>query len=107
MTSSQEPDIFPAEQARDVLKAAIADKLGDNWDDPQHGWVVVSNHDYMARLNKGRVNVDFYVDYFDGSVRTETSEINSGQDVGRIFAWVLIALVAVITLVLARGLGVI
>lgn len=102
---SDSPDIFPAEQARENLKQAIADKLGPDWDDPQNGWVITSNHDYMARLNKGRVNVDFYVDYFSGEVRVEANEISSGQDAGRVFAWVLLGLAAVLVIVLARGLG--
>jgi hypothetical protein len=103
MTDQQEPQMLPPEDAKDILENAIADKLGDDWENDK--WVVVTNTAYMARLNKGRVNVDFYVDYFSGDVTVETSEVDLGQETGKLFAWMMLGLFAVITLLLARGLG--
>lgn len=105
MTPDPIPTILPPEQARDLLRQAITEHLGDDWDAPNSRWVVVTNHDYMARLNKGRVNVDFYVDYFSGKVTVERSEVNSGQEVGRGIAWTLAILFTVMVFLTARGLG--
>jgi hypothetical protein len=80
MTDEIEP--IPAEQARVLLEQAIRERLGDDWKDDDSGWTKVTGHDYMARLTKGRVNVDFYVDLL-GNVTVETSEINPAQDSGR------------------------
>jgi hypothetical protein len=104
---SHEPQVIPEEEARAILRAAIAAKIGENWDAPNSGWTVVSSHAYMARLNKGRANVDFHVNYFTGEVTTEVKEIDSGQDVGRWVAWVLALIFTVLVVVLARGLGLI
>lgn len=106
MTPHEEPDVIPAEEAKKLLKTAIAEHLGDNWNDADKGWRVVTNHDYMARLNKGRVNIDFYVNYFDGSVTIERSGVNAGQEAGGITAVILLVLVVLFALVAARVLGV-
>ncbi len=92
------------EAARVLLDDAIRQQLGDDWDDPDEGWVVVSRHDYMARLTKGRVNVDFYVDLL-GQVEIKRSAINAGQDAGRLAAWALLIVSLVIALMLARIVG--
>lgn len=102
-----EPQVLPEDQAKAILRAAIRAKLGPDWDAPDSGWTVVSSHAYMARLNKGRANVDFYVDYFTGEVTTEVKAIDSGQDAGRAVAWVLAVVFAALVVVLARGLGLI
>lgn len=100
------PQVLPPQEAKARLRAAIEAQLGTDWDAPNSRWTVVSSHDYMARLNKGRVNVDFYVDYFSGEVRVEVQEVNAGQEAGRTFAWVLLCLGAVLVFVVARVLGV-
>jgi hypothetical protein len=104
---SHEPQVIPEDEAKAILRAAIEAKLGENWDAPNSGWTVVSSHAYMARLNKGRANVDFYVDYFTGEVTTEVKAIDSGQDAGRAVAWVVAVVFAVLMVVLARGVGLI
>lgn len=102
MTDAIEP-ISP-DEARAKLDAAIIAQLGVDWDDEDTGWVVVSRHDYMARLTKGRINLDFYVDLL-GNVEIKRSEINAGQDVGRLIAWSLLILSIIIALMLARIAG--
>lgn len=105
MIDQTEPDIIPPEQARAILKQAITDELGADWNADDSNWIVVSRHDYMASLNKGNINLNFFVDYFDGSVKIEAQEIHVGQDTGRLFAGIMIVLFTVIMIVLARGLG--
>lgn len=106
MTSPQsEPDIIPAEQARAILEQAIIAELGEDWNAHDSKWVIVDKHDYMARLNNSGINMDFYVDYFDGSVKIDMSEVHAGQDTGRLFGVIMLALSAVIVVLLARVLG--
>ncbi|HRL11451.1 MAG TPA: hypothetical protein PKX07_06205, partial [Aggregatilineales bacterium] len=54
-----EPDIISPEQARQILEAAITERLGPHWRDEEKGWSLVSGHDYMARLTRGDTNIDF------------------------------------------------
>ncbi len=102
MTQPIEP--IPADEARVILERAIAERLGDDWEDESVGWVRVTGHDYMARLTRGRVNVDFYVDLL-GEVTVETSEISPAQDSGRLVAFVLLLVSAGIAVMLARVVG--
>ena len=102
MTNEIEP--IPAEQARVILEQAIRERLGDDWKDDESGWTKVTGHDYMMRLTKGRVNMDFYVDLL-GNVTVETSEINPAQDSGRMIAWMLLLLSLAIAFAIARIVG--
>lgn len=95
---------IPPEQARQILEAAIREQLGDNWQDEDSGWAVITSHAYMARLNRGRTNVDFYVDLL-GNVTVETKEVNPAQDSGRLVAWLLLLLSLAIAFLLARIVG--
>lgn len=101
---TEEQPIIPPEQARAILEAAIRERLGDDWQDDEDGWAVVSSHDYMARLTKGRVNLDFYVDLL-GNVTVEQKPISPGQDIGRLFAWLMLLLSLGIAFLLARIAG--
>jgi hypothetical protein len=102
MTDEIEP--IPAEQARAILEEAIRERLGDDWKDDDSGWTKVTGHDYMARLTRGRMNVDFYVDLL-GNVTVETSEINPAQDSGRMIAWMLLLVALAIAFLIARIVG--
>lgn len=102
MTDNIQP-ISP-EKAREILEAAIRERLGDDWRDDEDGWVIVTGHNYMARLNKGRVNLDFYVDLL-GNVTVEQKEINPGQDTGRLVAWMFLLLALAIAFLVARIAG--
>ncbi len=96
-----ELDPIPAEQAREILHAAIREKLGDNWDDEETGWVVITGHDYMARLTRGRTNVDFYVDLL-GNVRVEQTESTGLRSNAGTILLVLLALSLVIAFLIVR-----
>jgi hypothetical protein len=102
MTDDIQP--IPGEQARAILEQAIRERLGENWDSEDSGWAVVSSHDFMSRLNRGRVNVDFYVDLL-GNVTVEEKAVNPGQDTGRLFAWMFLLLSLGIAFLLAKIVG--
>ena len=94
-------DPIPPEQAREILDAAIRERLGDDWEDEEKGWVRVTGHDYMARLTRGRVNLDFYVDIL-GKVTVEKSENNVAQNSIRLVLFILLALSIVIAFLIVR-----
>jgi hypothetical protein len=88
------------EQARDILEAAIRQRLGDDWQDEDSGWVRVTGHDYMARVTKGRITLDFYVDLL-GNVTVERVSSNTAESV-RLILWILLALSVVIAFLIVR-----
>jgi hypothetical protein len=102
MTDPVEP--ISSEQARAILDAAIRERLGDNWDDKEEGWALVTGHDFMARLTKGNRNVDFYVDLL-GNVTIEEKPLTDVQASGRLYAFLFLALSLVIAYLLARIAG--
>jgi hypothetical protein len=102
MTEEIQP--IPGDEARALLEQAIQERLGADWDAEDSGWAVVSSHDYMARLNKGRVNVDFYVDLL-GNVMVEEKLVSPGQDTGRLFAWMFMLVMLGIVFLLAKIFG--
>jgi len=95
---------IPPEQAREILDRAMREKLGDDWRDEESGWQLVTGHDYMARVTRGRKNVDFYVDLL-GHVTVSEGEINPAQDSGRLLAWILLGLSLAIAVLVARIVG--
>ena len=95
---------IPPEQARQILDQAMDEKLGADWRDEESGWQLVTGHDYMARVTRGRKNVDFYVDLL-GNITVTEGEINPAQDSGRLIAWTLIGLSIAIAFLLARIVG--
>ena len=97
-------DPIPAEQARILLERAIRERCGENWRDEDSGWIYVTGHDYMARLTRGRINLDFYVDLL-GNVSLTESEINPVQEVGRLLAWILLLLSLGVAYLIARAVG--
>lgn len=98
---SDELDPIPPEQARAILEAAIRERLGEHWEDEENGWLRVTGHDYMARLTRGRVNLDFYVDLL-GNVTVEKSDQNIAQDSIRLALLILLALSVVIAFLIVR-----
>jgi hypothetical protein len=102
MTQPIEP--IPPEQARAILDAAMEARLGQDWQDEDSGWLLVTGHDYMARVTRGRTNVDFYVDLL-GEVTVEESEINPAQDSGRLIAFMLLLAFVGVAVLVARALG--
>lgn len=99
MTDAPEP-ISP-DHARDILEAAIRARLGDRWEDEDSGWTRVTGHDYMARVSRRRVNLDFYVDLL-GHVTVEESESSPAADAGRLFLWIMLGLSIVIAFLIVR-----
>jgi hypothetical protein len=104
MTESIEP--ITGKEARALLNAAIRARLGEHWDDEEEGWALVTGHDYMARLTKGRINIDFYVDLL-GNVTVEEKSIGPAQESGRLYAWLFLFLSLVIALLIAKIAGLI
>jgi len=105
MTDERTPvEPIPGDQARIILESAIAERLGADWQDEDSGWLMVTGHDYMARLTRGRVNVDFYVDLL-GAVTVEQSQITAAQDGGRLIAWMLLLASIGIVYLLAKIVG--
>jgi hypothetical protein len=102
MTDELEP-IAP-EQARAVLEAALREHLGDDWEDEENGWSRVTGHDYMTRVTRGRVNLDFYIDLL-GNVKIEKSDITPVQESGRMLAWIFLLLSLGIAVMIARAVG--
>lgn len=98
---TDELDPIPPEQARILLETAIRTRLGEHWDDPETGWVKISGHDYMARLTRGRTNLDFYVDIL-GNVTVEQSGLSDAQRSGRLVVFVLLGLSVVIALLIVQ-----
>lgn len=106
MAQEQGQDLQPisSDQARELLYSAVRERLGEDWDDEQEGWSVITGHDYMLRLNKGRKNVDFYVDLL-GNVTIEEDEITGAQENGRLYAVLFIGGSLFIAFVIARIAG--
>jgi hypothetical protein len=94
-----DPDVEPIspEAARHRLEEAMAPYLTD-------GWSVRAEHDYMARLTRGRRNIDFYVDLL-GNVAIEDKALTPGQDSGRLVAWLLLLVTFLLVLAIASALG--
>ncbi len=92
------------EEARRILEDAIRQKLGENWKDDHEGWAVITSHNYMARLNKGRKNVDFYVDLV-GDVTIEEKDINPAQENGRLIVGLFLGGSLFIAFIIARIAG--
>ena len=103
--STNPPTILPAEEAKQRLRAAIMARLGEDWEAEDSGWVLVTHTDYMARLTKGRVNLDFHVHYITGDVTVEQSDLQPSQESGQLFAWIMLGLFATVVWLGARALG--
>lgn len=106
INNEQADEIEPisGEQARHILETAIRQRLGDTWDDEETGWAMVSGHDFMARLTRGRVNLDFYVDLL-GNVTVEEKEIGAAQASGRLMAWLFLLGSLMVAAIIARLAG--
>lgn len=102
--SSDEIEPISGEQARAILENAIRQRLGETWDDEETGWALITGHDFMARLTRGRVNLDFYVDLL-GNVTIEEKEIGAAQSSGRTMAWLFLLGSLMVAALIARLAG--
>jgi len=67
------------------------------------GWVVMVQHDYMARLTRGKRNLDVQVDLL-GVLHLEEKPLTPAQESGQIVAIILLILILFLVLVLATVL---
>ena len=106
MTEQAPSEIEPIapEQARAAIQAAILEHLGPDWADEDHGWLVVHDADYLVRLTRGQVNLDFHCDLL-GAVSIIEREMNPLQTSGRLIAWMLLGASLLLALALAWAAG--
>ena len=98
------PEPIPPEQTRLALDRAMAERLGPGWQEEGSGWLLVTGNDYMARVTRGSINLDFMVDLL-GNVTIEEKPLNPAQTSGRLIAWTLLLLALGIIYLIARALG--
>jgi hypothetical protein len=94
-------DPIPPKEAQQRLEQAIVERLGEDWDSEDSGWLIADRTAYQARLTKGKVNLDFYVDLL-GDVIVEERPTSVVQESGRWIAWMLLALSLAIALTIAQ-----
>lgn len=92
------------DEARAILDEAMIDRLGADWQDDEDGWKLVTGHDFMARVVKGRACIDFYVDLL-GQVTVEEKMTGPGPHTGRLLAWMILGLSLAIAMLIARIVG--
>ena len=102
MTTQSEPDIIPAAQARAAIQRRILETLGPDY---QHEWLVIHNADYLVRLNRGAVNLDFQCDLL-GNVEVIERPVNPLQASGRFVAWTILIASLFIALFIALATGI-
>lgn len=100
-----EPEIIAPAVARARLRQAIVERLGEVWD-TDGGWLIVHESDYLIRVNKGVLNVDFACDLL-GQVTVTESPISPLQASGRLVAWMVLGASVGIALAIAWAIGVI
>ena len=98
------PEPVSPEEARLALDRAMAERLGPGWQDEGSGWLLVTGNDYMARVTRGSINLDFMVDLL-GNVTVEEKPLSPAQTSGRLIAWTLLLLALGIVYLIARALG--
>ena len=98
------PEPISPEEARLALDRAMAERLGPGWQDEGSGWLLVTGNDYMARVTRGSINLDFMVDLL-GNVTVEEKPLSPAQTSGRLIAWTLLLLALGIVYLIARALG--
>lgn len=102
--NNDELEPIPPKEAQQRLEQAIAERLGNDWDSEDSGWLIVDRTAYQARLTRGKVNLDFYVDLL-GDVTVEEKETTLAQESGRLIAWLLLGLSFAIAFLIARIAG--
>jgi hypothetical protein len=91
-------DIIAPKDARIAIRSKINATLGDNWEGE---WTVIHNADYLVRVTKGNINMDFQCDLL-GQVEAIERPINPLQASGRMIAWTIL----ISTLFIAFFIGV-
>lgn len=101
----QQAEIEPIapEDARAALEAAIAAQLGEDW---RSQWMLIHDGDYLMRLHRGEINLDFAADLL-GNVTVEERPANPVQLSGRLVAWFVLGAFLFVALAIASLAGVI
>jgi uncharacterized membrane protein YjfL (UPF0719 family) len=100
--TAPEPEIIPAKQARAAIQAKIVETLGADY---ERDWLTIHNADYLVRLNKGAINLDFQCDLL-GHVEVIERPVNPLQASGRFIAWTILAASMFIAIFIAIATGV-
>ena len=99
-----EIEVIPADQARAAIQAAIVAQLGPDWADEDQGWLKVHDSDYLVRLTRRGINMDFHCDLL-GAVSVTEQPANPLQTSGRLIAWMLLGASMLLALALAWASG--
>jgi len=97
-----EPEIIPPAQARAAIRQRILDTLGPDY---ERDWLVVHHADYLVRLHRGTVNMDFQCDLL-GNVDVIERPANPLQTSGRFTAWAILIASLFIALFIAFATGI-
>lgn len=86
-----EPELktISPDEAQARLDHAIRQHLGDDWEDPRYRWIIVSSHNYMARLTDGKRIIDFYVDLLGQITIDERASVTDTDNTRYTIAFVL------------------
>lgn len=101
---SDEIEPIAPEIARERIQQAIVDRLGADWDDEDHGWLVVHDTDYLVRLTRRGINLDFHCDLL-GEVEVIERPANPVQTSGRLIAWMVLGASLLLAFLLAQLAG--
>jgi len=102
---AEEIEPISADEARQRVEAAVAERLGENWRIEAQEWVLTHDTDFLIRLSRGSTNLDFQVDLL-GEVSVTEREASLVQSSGRIIAWMLLGSSLFLAFVLAQLAGV-
>jgi hypothetical protein len=97
MVDQDEVQIIEPDQAGTILTAKIAELESE-------GWVMIVRTDYMARLTRGRRNLDVEIDLL-GSVSERESPLSAAQESGQIIGVLLILVAVLLVITVASVLG--
>jgi hypothetical protein len=100
---TDEIEIIEPQAARAAIAAAILERLGENW---REEWLLVHDTDFLVRLNKGDINLDFHADLL-GEVEVSEKEANPLQVSGRFVALFVLGASIFVALAIAVALNII
>ena len=101
--TTDEVEIIEPQAARAAIVAAITGRLGENWRDE---WLLVHDSDFLVRLNKGDINLDFQADLL-GNVEITEKEIHPLQASGRFVALFILGASIFVAVAIAVALNII
>lgn len=102
--TTPEPDIISPQHAREAIQRAILARLGEDWDG-DGGWIVVHRGDYLVRVSKGKLNMDFHCDLL-GEVSITEQALNPLQASAQLVAWMVLGASLFIAFAIAWAAGV-